>query len=96
MARARKPQRRRAAKPEWHPWEDWHDKLFRLTGSGWTRPDRVQFRPTVKGGTYSAVYHDEEGVACRLTVRLAVNVRTRAITVLDETMSMRIVTKVGL
>lgn len=91
----RKPQRRRPAKVEWHAWEEWHDRLFRLTGSDWTRPDRVQFRPTVKGGTYSAVYTDGDGVACRLTVRLAVNAKTRAITVLDETMSMRLVTRVG-
>lgn len=93
MAR-RKPRRRSVAQAQWHAWEEWHDKLFRLTGDEWTRPDRVQFRPTVKGGTYSATYHDRDGVACRLTVRLAVNARTKEITVLDETMSMRLVTKV--
>ena len=91
----RKVQRRCPAKAEWHPWEEWHQRLFRLTGPDWTPPDRVQLRRTVKGGTYTAVFTDRDGVSCRLTVRLAVNLTTRAITVLDETMSMRLVTRVG-
>jgi len=89
----RKRRRRSIAKAQWHVWEEWHDKLFRLTGDQWTRPDRVQFRPTMKGGTYSAIYHDQDGVACRPTVRLAFNAQTKAITVLDETMSMRLKAK---
>jgi hypothetical protein len=87
MAR-RKSARRAVSKAFTMPWSEASPALFRL-GEGWTPPETIQCRRTVKGCTVIAIFLDAEGRAVRMTTRLAWVKGEKALTIIDESMSIR-------
>lgn len=88
MAR-KKSSRRPPAKPFTMAWDDASHDLFRL-GHGWTAPKNIQVRRTVKGATVTAVFRDEADRPVRLTTRLAWARGGDTLTIVEETMSIRL------
>lgn len=83
MARRRQT-RRRPEKPQRMAWEPGLAKLFGLAPEAYTPPDHVMVRGTLRGGTFVAVFHDEDGRAIRFRTRVGLDRATGQMWITDQ------------
>lgn len=94
MAR-RKPTRRRPEPMQRMAWEPWLAKLFGLAPETYTPPDHVMMRGTLRGGTFVAVFLDEEGRAIRFRTRVGIDRKTNAMWITDQSFTLTAVYRKG-
>lgn len=86
MTRLKK--RRAVCKPRTMSWSDVFASAFRLApADGWTPPETVQVRDTVRGISIVAIFRDEDDVPVRLMTRFAWNKGGQTLRLVDEQIS---------
>lgn len=81
---ARKPSRRRPAKPVHLPWKDGFAEVFSMA-AGWTPPETVKVQSTQRGATMVGVFLNQSGHPFRLTTRLRWTVRGKELEIVEQT-----------
>lgn len=94
MAR-RKQTRRRPDKPQRMAWSPSLAKLFGLAPEAYTPPSDVMVRGTLKGGTFTAVFLDEDGRAIRFRTRVGIDRKTNEMWITDQSFTLTAVYRKG-
>lgn len=84
MARVRKSIRRKPEKAQWMPWEPGFAKLFGMAPETYGPPEAVMVRGTLKGGTFTAIFKDEDGKNVRFRTRVGIDRATQKMWIIDQ------------
>lgn len=92
---ARKKQRRKPEPMEKMAWEPGLAKLFGLAPQTYTPPEYVLMRGTLRGGTFVALFRDEDGREIRFRTRVGLNRTTNEMWIIDQAFTLTAVYRKG-